>query len=242
MKLPETSKLHVLWRKCRTCCCLLFVTLSFSPWWPLGFLIFSPPLKNVHVVLPTNSSLSSALAFSVAIFLVELCWPVAHFIFLYIPNLWTWQLIQAFFCIKKQFPLFVFVFIDSLVVSASQDAGGYAISRQVTSSCIWVAIPVGWLILHWYACGADGRLVGSTVTWLPKFLGWVDYQIFLPMVLRFARFVRVELRYECSLKTVFSRYSALLDIGEQRREFLLSKAAANVPYSALNRSYLSTKM
>ena len=32
--------------------------------------------------------------------------------------------------ILKQFPLSVFVFIDSLVVSASQDAGGYAISRQ----------------------------------------------------------------------------------------------------------------
>ena len=32
--------------------------------------------------------------------------------------------------IQKQFPLSVFVFIDSLVVSASQDAGGYAISRQ----------------------------------------------------------------------------------------------------------------
>ena len=32
--------------------------------------------------------------------------------------------------IQKQFLLSVFVFIDSLVVSASQDAGGYAISRQ----------------------------------------------------------------------------------------------------------------
>ena len=32
--------------------------------------------------------------------------------------------------IQKQFPLSVFVFIDSLVVSASQDADGYAISRQ----------------------------------------------------------------------------------------------------------------
>ena len=27
---------------------------------------------------------------------------------------------------------------------------------------------------HWYACGADGRLVGRSVTWLPNFLGWVD--------------------------------------------------------------------
>ena len=32
--------------------------------------------------------------------------------------------------IQKQFPLSVFVFIDSLLVSASQDAGGYAISGQ----------------------------------------------------------------------------------------------------------------
>ena len=44
--------------------------------------------------------------------------------------------------IQKQFPQSVFVFIDSLVVSASQDAGGYAISRQENSSCIQVAIPV----------------------------------------------------------------------------------------------------
>ena len=32
--------------------------------------------------------------------------------------------------IQKQFPLSVFVFIDSSVVSAAQDAGGYAISHQ----------------------------------------------------------------------------------------------------------------
>ena len=32
--------------------------------------------------------------------------------------------------IQKQFPLSVFVFSDSLVVSALQDSGGYAISRQ----------------------------------------------------------------------------------------------------------------
>ena len=32
--------------------------------------------------------------------------------------------------IQKQFPFSVFVFIDSLLVSASQDAGGYAISGQ----------------------------------------------------------------------------------------------------------------
>ena len=31
---------------------------------------------------------------------------------------------------QRQFPLSLFVFIDSLDVSASQDAGAYAISRQ----------------------------------------------------------------------------------------------------------------
>ena len=47
-----------------------------------------------------------------------------------------------------------------------------------TLSCIWVAIPVDWIILHWHACGSDrlsgGRSVGRcTVTWLPNFLGRV---------------------------------------------------------------------
>ena len=32
--------------------------------------------------------------------------------------------------IQKHFPLSVFVFIDSLVVSASQDAGSHTLSRQ----------------------------------------------------------------------------------------------------------------
>ena len=44
-------------------------------------------------------------------------------------------------------------------------------------------------ILHWYVCGADewsGRR--CKVKWLPNFLGWVVYHIFLPMVLRYAQF------------------------------------------------------
>ena len=39
-------------------------------------------------------------------------------------------------------------------------------------------------ISQWFACGADGRVDGRTVTRLPKFLGWIDYQIFLGMGLR----------------------------------------------------------
>ena len=30
---------------------------------------------------------------------------------------------------------------------------------------------------HWFPCGTDGR----TVTWLPNFVGWVDYHISLAM-------------------------------------------------------------
>ena len=40
---------------------------------------------------------------------------------------------------------------------------------KITSICIWVAIPVDRVILHWYACGADGRSVGARSR---------DYQIF----------------------------------------------------------------
>ena len=50
LKLPETFWLHVLWRKCRTCCCSLFFSL------PLGFLLFSPPLQTFHVILPAKKS------------------------------------------------------------------------------------------------------------------------------------------------------------------------------------------
>ena len=41
--------------------------------------------------------------------------------------------------------------------------GGHAISRQKPPCCIWVAIPVDWVILHWYACGADGRAYGHVI-------------------------------------------------------------------------------
>ena len=66
-----------------------------------------------------------------------------------------------------------------------------------TLSCIWVAIPVRVsctcrLSYFTFVCLWCGRTDGRSgereyETWLPKFLGSIDYQIFLPMVLRFAR-------------------------------------------------------
>ena len=56
---------------------------------------------------------------------------------------------------------------------------------KITSSCNSVAIPVDWVILHCYACGADGRSLGRAVYGhvITKFSRRVDYFIFLPMVL-----------------------------------------------------------
>ena len=60
---------------------------------------------------------------------------------------------------------------------------------KTTSSCIWVAIGCHTCRLSYFTlvCLWCGRVVeragGRTVTWLPNFLGWVDYFIFLPMVL-----------------------------------------------------------
>ena len=77
-KLPETSWLHVLWRKCRTCSCSLFFHCrSFSPRWPLAFIIFSPPLQNFMLFLPQKTSPLFCVSLSLALFLVELRWPVA---------------------------------------------------------------------------------------------------------------------------------------------------------------------
>ena len=84
VKLPETSSLHVLWRKCRaslySCSIFFFHCRSFSPRWPLEFLILSPPLQNFHVVFPTTTTKK---CLSVALFLVKLCWPDPYFLFFY---------------------------------------------------------------------------------------------------------------------------------------------------------------
>ena len=144
--LPETSQLHISCRKCRPCSrSLSFYCRSFSLFigGPLAFLIYLPPLQNFRVVLPTTTKMSPQFfhlsrSLAVALFLVELRWPVAYFLFFSF-SCSVFQicgheinlcLILQTTWIQKQFPLSVFFFIDSLVVSALQDAAGYAISRQ----------------------------------------------------------------------------------------------------------------
>ena len=133
VKLPETFQLCVLWKKCHTCYCSLFFSRSFSPWWPLGFLIFSLPLK-IFMLFFQQIAPYLPLQLSVGLFLLELHWPVAHSIYSlyskFVDMTINLSSILQTTRIQKQFPLPVFIFIDSLVVSASQDAGGSAISRQ----------------------------------------------------------------------------------------------------------------
>ena len=124
VKLPETSWLHVLWRKRRTSSCSLFFHCrSFSPWWLLAFLIFSIPLQNFMLFLQKNFLYFFYLA--LALFLVEHAWPVALLsLFLclslslfskFVEMIINLNLILQRTRMQKHFPLSVFVFIDSLV-------------------------------------------------------------------------------------------------------------------------------
>ena len=68
----------------------------------------------------------------------------------------------------------------------SKSPGGRAISFQIKA---WIAFELSYLFIELFYIGVPVvRMdVRATVTWLQKFLGWVDYHIFLPMVLRFTR-------------------------------------------------------
>ena len=54
-----------------------FLCSSFSPRWPLAFLIFSPPLQNFMLILQQKMPPLFVFYLALALFLVELRWPVA---------------------------------------------------------------------------------------------------------------------------------------------------------------------
>ena len=115
------------------------------------------------------------------------CWPLAFLLFS--PPLWT----PMFFFLRNSSPLFSITRSSSFSVifcvntkkKTPKKTGLCDFLPNKTLSRIWVAIPVDWVILHWYACSADGRsLARCTVTWSPNFRRWVDYHISLVIALR----------------------------------------------------------
>ena len=97
--------------------------------WPLAFLIFSPPLCNFYVFLPTK--------FVSFVFTRFRCSSVIHVSVNIKDN------------IEKDTTLLL------LLLFLSKRPGGHATFFR----CIWVAIPVDEVFLYWCAYGADGRTV-----------------------------------------------------------------------------------
>ena len=97
-------------------------------WWPLVFLILSPPLQNFHVVLPTKRCLLCFLSLALDLchpFSVEFRCPATFSLFLCLshaiyPKFVDMTINLSFILwktrIQKQFPLSGIVFIDLLTL------------------------------------------------------------------------------------------------------------------------------
>ena len=120
----------------------LFSLSLFSLWLPSAFLIFSPLLQNFTLFLQQKNV---CVVFCLSLWLffsgVELAGLSPYFLFFSVFNSLSLyskfvgiainvSLILQTTRLQKHFPLSVFVFVDSLIISASQDAGGLTLSRQ----------------------------------------------------------------------------------------------------------------
>ena len=140
---------------------------SFSPCWPLAFLIFSPPLWISMFFFLWNSSplfsITRSSSFSV----------ISYPRFVNIKN-------DA----EKDTTLLLFFL--------SKSPGDHVISFQIKP---WVAFGLPYLLIELFYVGmpvvrTDGR---CTVTWLPNVLGWVDYHISLALGLHTRYAIRFKL-------------------------------------------------
>ena len=125
----KTSWLHVLWRKFRTGSCSLsfFTVATFHP---VGS-------YKIWCCSSNKKCLLRFFSLALVLLLVALHWPVAlrsHFRRLslslyskFVDMTINLSLILYITRTQKHFPLSIFVFIDSFVVLASQDAGGHIV-------------------------------------------------------------------------------------------------------------------
>ena len=146
VKLPETSQLHVLWRKCRTCSRSLFFTAAH-----FHLALVAASISH-FVTAATKFSCCSSNKKMSPLFFISCSRSLSPFFSL---SLLACRLLSLFLClslalyskfvdmtiylslilqttrIQKQFLLSVFVFIDSFVVSAYKAPVAIdAISRQ----------------------------------------------------------------------------------------------------------------
>ena len=139
----------------------IFHCRSFSPCWPLAFLIVSPPLWiSMFFFLRNSSPLFSITRFT-------------SFSVIYVS-------VNLKNNAEKDTTLLLFFLSKSL--------GGHVISFQIKPL---VAFGLHYLLIELFYIGmpvvrTNGRSVArsGTVMWLPNFLGWVDYHISLAMGLR----------------------------------------------------------
>ena len=146
----------------------IFHCRSFSPCWPLAFLIVSQPLWMFMFFFLQNSSLLFSITRSSSFSVIHVSVNIKN-------------------NVEKDTTLLLFFL--------SKSPGGHAISFQIKP---WVAFGLPYLLIELFYIGmpvvrTDGRAGGQSVyghvitTWLPNFLGWLVYHISLPMVLCFAR-------------------------------------------------------
>ena len=157
-------------------------------WWALAFLILSPPLQNFPVVLPRKECLLCFLSLA----LIR-CRPFSRWaslacrpLSLFLPLSFSCSIFQI--CGHDNLSKFnnldntdtetisAFRFRALLTLLLSLLYKTPVVMRfpaKITSSCIWVTIPVDWVILHWYACGADRWYLGRAGGVRSR-----DYQIF----------------------------------------------------------------
>ena len=147
-------------------------------WWPLAFLILSPPLQNFHVVLPTKKCLLCFLSLALnpcrpfSRWASLACRPLSLFLCLslalyskFVDMTINLSVILKKTGIQKHFPLSGFFSIDSLAASALQEAAGYAISRPNNLE-LHLGCHTCWLSYFTVVCLWCRR---CTVTWYQDF-------------------------------------------------------------------------
>ena len=123
-------------------------------WWPLAFLILSLPLHRIFMLFFQQKNVS----FGFSSLALNSCRPLSHWALLACRplSLFLWQFPTI------PLPVFRSSFLTLLLSLLYKTPVAMRFPAKIMS-CISVAIPIDWVILHWYACGADGQSLGRAV-------------------------------------------------------------------------------